>query len=375
MNFCSQLTCAALANSSCTRCLRPLCVSCGTACSNGCEYARSDKPNLRAEALKLLAELKTAQSRNTGVDDSVYPAAPFLPKTTWTQIGNLVSSTEKECSGARVPGDRWISLRLDGSGFSTLTRKFRRLGIFGHGFCPRFATIMQECARVLMTKFNACYGYTQSDEMTLIIPPASIVRGEQQCHARSGRVVKTCTLAASLVTAMFNRRVNELLAESKEHLNDSNLPYFDCRLAHYGSREEAMTLILWRAYDCGVNGVSDAVHHLPGADKSVKSKGGREKLQYLHAQGKLPLPLHQSCGTYFVRVKRIVEGFNPITKQTVKSIRNTIEIVPGNILSLAKNDLLYPVDDSPSSNEEIQEDDSQSSSGSEGEQSSQQHEL
>jgi len=55
-----------------------------------------------------------------------------------------------------VPGHRWISLRLDGSGFSSLTRsrnlqsvptndnrKFRRLGIFGQGHCPKFAKIMQ----------------------------------------------------------------------------------------------------------------------------------------------------------------------------------------------------------------------------------------
>jgi len=142
----------------------------------------------------------------------------------------------------------------------------------------------------------------------------------------------------------------------------SNLPYFDCRLGHYGTREEAMSLILWRAYDCGVNGISDAVHHLPGAGKTIKTKSGQEKLVYLFEQGKLPLPPHQACGTYFVRVKRVIQGFNPQTNQAVKSLRNTIESVPGNILMLAKMDLLYPKDDPPPDGvlleEEVLQDDS-----------------
>jgi len=144
---------------------------------------------------------------------------------------------------------------------------------------------------------------------------------------------------------MFNLRIHRLIAESKEALNDSNLPYFDCRLAHYGTREEAMSLILWRAHDCGVNGISDAVHHLPGTSKIIKAQGSREKLQYLCEKGLLPLPAHQACGTYFVRVKRVIQGFNPKTNQAVKSLRNIIESVPGHVLIIAKDGLLYPEDD------------------------------
>ena len=38
-------------------------------------------------------------------------------------------------------------------------------------------------------------GYTQSDEMTLVLASASVVRGEQQCHSHGGRVVKICASA------------------------------------------------------------------------------------------------------------------------------------------------------------------------------------
>ena len=37
-------------------------------------------------------------------------------------------------------------------------------------------------------------------------------------------------------------------------------PHFDCRVGSYASWEEARALLLWRAYDCSVNGVSDAVY-------------------------------------------------------------------------------------------------------------------
>ena len=40
----------------------------------------------------------------------------------------------------------------------------------------------------------------------------------------------------------------------------------------YKTEEEALSLILWRAYDCGVNGVSDCVYHstIPGKKQIVK---------------------------------------------------------------------------------------------------------
>ena len=51
-------------------------------------------------------------------------------------------------------------------------------------------------------------GYTQSDEMTLVISAASVVRGEQQCHSHSGRVVKLCCLSFVAVQFfMFAKRI------------------------------------------------------------------------------------------------------------------------------------------------------------------------
>jgi hypothetical protein len=83
-----------------------------------------------------------------------------------------------------------------------------------------------------MERHAALCGYTQSDEMTLIIPPASVIRGVQQAHERSGRVLKIATLAAATVTAVFNARVQVICASHVPPiiLDDKDLPLFDCRI-------------------------------------------------------------------------------------------------------------------------------------------------
>ena len=105
---------------------------------------------------------------------------------------------------------------------------------------------------------------------------------------------------------------------------------------------------MWRAYDCSINGVSDAVHHTPNFDgkKTLMTQGLHAKLKWLNSQGKLPLPTHQAFGSYFTRVKRVKEGFNPIKKENVLSLRNVTECQEGvPLLELARTDNFLPTDD------------------------------
>lgn len=130
-------------------------------------------------------------------------------------------------------------------------------------------------------------------------------------------------------------------------MEDQHLANFDCRLGTFATLEEAMSLVLWRAADCGVNGVSDAVYKskLPGA-KSTMRAGTSDKLKWLAENGLLPLQPHQAYGSYFVKVRRLHEGFNPKTGETSSSLRSTIEEVSNvNLLRLAAKDGLFPPDD------------------------------
>jgi tRNA(His) 5'-end guanylyltransferase len=299
-----------------------------------------------SEAQEIMILLKSRKPRRLeNVPPELYPAPPFINKVTWAKIGNLIVQNEKHtCSN--VPGDRWISLRLDGSGFSKLLKKLRQANIFSEGFSSFFASIMQVCCRELMIKFNGVCGYTQSDEISILIPPTSVIHGVHQPHGHNGRVLKISTLAASFVTALFNAKVHKFChAENLTFEEHHMLPYFDCRMGNYGSREEALMLLLWRAADCGVNGISDAVHHQKYSSKVVKGLPTGKKLQWLAQQKLLPLSLHQAHGIYFVRVRRRHEGVNPLTKQVNISLRNTIERVPENLLMLAHDDRLFLPDD------------------------------
>jgi hypothetical protein len=90
-------------------------------------------PTVKLFGVSLLQALKTAapplSSSNPKVQ-GLYEFAPFLPKKLWTEVGNQVVNHER-ASQFNIPGEKWITLRLDGHGFSNLTKKLRRDGIMG----------------------------------------------------------------------------------------------------------------------------------------------------------------------------------------------------------------------------------------------------
>ena len=283
-----------------------------------------------------------------GMDPSLHYLAPHIPKAEWTALGDLVAAREKAAAG-RVDGSQWISLRLDGCGFSKAVKILRAKGILEPGFSDTFARCMVGALRALLEHFHGCVGYTQSDEMVVFIPPTNVVRGERQPHSRSGRVTKTTTLAASLVTAHFLMELSQLCVERDVGLDGLSqvLPHFDCRLAAWGSWQEARALLLWRAYDCSVNGVSDAVYHTPGGHgkSAVQRLGKREKVAWLHEQGLLPLPRHQAYGTVLARVRRQIEGRNPKTGEVTTALRGVVEQVDAPVLEIARADALVAMDE------------------------------
>jgi len=154
-----------------------------------------------------------------------------------------------------------------------------------------------------------------------------------------------CTVAAGLVTAHFNAKIARLCIDKKIDPDDFILSHFDCRLGHYSSWDEAISILLWRAYDCSINGVSDAVYHTRAAGKQVMGAPTGEKLRWLHENGRLPLSPHQAHGSYFVRVRRVIEGFNPKTQTTVMSLRGRVEKVDAHVLEMARKDAMLLEDD------------------------------
>jgi len=285
----------------------------------------------------LQERLASATPRVVSGAETKYEFGPFLPKTLWTDVGDKVVKAER-LQTFNVPGDKYISLRLDGHGFSKLTRMLKRDNILEQGFSPTMASWMQQCCVSLMEFVCAKYGYTQSDEITVIIPPASVTtKGDvttQQPHMFNGRVLKISTLAASHVTLVFN----QCLAKTSAANWQEYTCVFDCRMGAYDTLEEAQSLLLWRSYDCSVNGISDACLHQKGKIDGAKAAIGLptdKKISFLLEHDVLPLHPHQAHGSYYTRVKRVKTVTNPQTGEPVVCLRSVIEKVEGNLLNLA----------------------------------------
>lgn len=247
-----------------------------------------------------------------------YIPNPPIVKNVWEQLGNKLSINEKIMQN--ICGSKYYSVRLDGKNFSNIIPSLRRLGIFSDKYSFEFEKIMIATMKNLCDIFSGwIYAFTQSDEITIIFKPANICNDIQQEHIFSGRHDKIATLMASTATSTFIKHVM-ILAITK------NLPIelleripnvcFDGRIGIYNTCKDAFELILWRAYDCGVNGLSSGVltSNIIGATK-MNGACCDKKIAWLSDNGLLPLPPHQTYGTFLFQTKEPKECENIKTKE------------------------------------------------------------
>ena len=110
-----------------------------------------------------------------------------------------------------VPGV-WVVLRLDGRGFSRLTADR-----FEKPFDVRFHEFMVQTALALLAELQGAYAYTESDEISLLLPRTwdlydrelekslSLSAGLARRRRRAWRGPRACTLAFKrVVFAVFD---------------------------------------------------------------------------------------------------------------------------------------------------------------------------
>jgi tRNA(His) 5'-end guanylyltransferase len=138
-----------------------------------------------------------------------------------------------------------VIIRIDGKSFHTYTRNFER------PWDPRIVTAMQTTTRFLIQETGARIGYTQSDEITLILhttKPKSQLFFDRKTQ-------KIVSVAAAMASVHFNRTIAGLCP--------GNLPdaYFDARAFTVPNEAEASNTLLWRELDAIRNSVSMLAHH------------------------------------------------------------------------------------------------------------------
>ena len=162
-------------------------------------------------------------------------------------LGDRMKAYERIETEQKFKPNSILYIRLDGRGFSKFTKGLKR------PFDERLSNLMIETTKHLVNEFKCVVGYTQSDEISLIIEN----KYESPCDFEGKKQKLISSLSAS-ATAFFN--VN-LLATIPEKFNKGTLPCFDCRIFEVPNEDEACNAILWREKDAIKNSVSMLAQH------------------------------------------------------------------------------------------------------------------
>jgi tRNA(His) guanylyltransferase len=159
------------------------------------------------------------------------------------KMGDRLKKYEQHEAGRKLIPLLPICVRIDGKRFSRFTKGLAR------PFDKRFSDLMVNTTIHLVKETNACIGYTQSDEISLIYNNENTLSDPYL----GGKIQKLCSILASETTAYFMFHLRDFLPE-KGHA----LARFDCRVWNVPNKEEAVNTLLWREFDAIRNSITMA---------------------------------------------------------------------------------------------------------------------
>lgn len=162
-------------------------------------------------------------------------------------IGDRIKTYEKVYDSAiigRVP----VIIRLDGKGFSKWTKRVKAQKPFDQNM----NMAMRRATEYTMGNIEGCmFGYTQSDETTLIL------RNDQSLDSTpwfANRIQKIVSTSASFMTAAFNKVAGDLFTQPP-------LAHFDARVFAVPNTQEAVNCLVWRQQDATKNSISASCYY------------------------------------------------------------------------------------------------------------------
>jgi tRNA(His) guanylyltransferase len=184
-------------------------------------------------------------------------------------LGDRMKDYEGHTADRRLIPRLPVCIRLDGRSFSSFTKGMER------PFDPKMSKLMVDVTQRLVEETNAVIGYTQSDEISLVL----YAEDAKSQTFFDGRIQKLESVLASMATAVFNR----LLPASFPDRVD-RLPLFDCRVWNVPTKEEAANAILWRERDATKNSVSMAARAYYSHNE-LMGKNGSQMQEMLFQKG------------------------------------------------------------------------------------------
>lgn len=140
-----------------------------------------------------------------------------------------IQRSRERWADVRAPAAAWLLVRVDGRGFSRLTAERCR-----KPFDDGFHAAMLAVAASLTDGLQAVAWYTQSDEVTVVLPPWWDQYGR--------RTEKAVSLAAGIASATFSLALGAGVAAA-----------FDARLTVADDREQVVDNLSWRVADAERN--------------------------------------------------------------------------------------------------------------------------
>jgi len=179
--------------------------------------------------------------------------------------GDRMKYYESFHSGARFMPQLPVVVRLDGVGFSKWTKGLE------YPYDKRFRELMADLTAHMVQETGAVLGYTQSDEITLILWAEDYT--SQIYHDR--RIQKIVSSMARLSANWINRHVAEYLPEKAD-----TWPGFDVKADQYPSIEEVANNVVWRFKDARRNSISMAAQ-AEFSHKQLQGKSQKDMLAML----------------------------------------------------------------------------------------------
>ncbi len=209
--------------------------------------------------------------------------------------------------------EMYMVARIDGRNFTKLTKE--KIA-FEAPFDIRFRDYMVETVKHLMNcGFKIIYGYTQSDEISLLFA--------LEDNSFSRKLRKLNSVLAGETSAKFSVLLGTVGA-------------FDCRISELPNKELVVDYFRWRNEDAHRNSLNAHCYWLmrkqnyskSEATKILSGKTIAEKNELLFQSGinfnDLPSWQKRGIGFYWKAVEH--EGYNPKTKEKIITTRNQIYI-------------------------------------------------
>lgn len=210
-----------------------------------------------------------------------------------------------------LPG-LWMVARIDGRNFTRLTKEILA---FERPFDPRFRDLMIAATEHLMTcGFRVVYGYTQSDEISLLLDrdEASFGRKERKLNS----------ILAGEASARFSTLAGTIGA-------------FDCRIVQLPTADLVVDYFRWRSEDAHRNALNahcywrlrDEGDAAAAASRRLAGMSVAAKNELLFERGVNfnDLPAWQKRGVGLSWESYAKAGVNPVTGETVSATRSRIK--------------------------------------------------